>query len=196
MEAMFQNVNPGLSRRFPIASAFEFEDFDDDELQKILELKLKQSGFGATDQAKATAREVLRRARNRPNFGNAGEIDIMLNDAKSRRVRRKKKGPGAVFEARDFDENFDRAERADTDVAMLFRDTVGNEEVVKLLQELQADVKGMKHLGIDPKENIPFNFLFKGPPGTGKTTTAKKMGKVCTSLVSPCQVPLLSKFSY
>jgi hypothetical protein len=45
MEVMFQNVNPGLSRRFPMGSAFHFEDYTDDDLQKILELKLKQIGF-------------------------------------------------------------------------------------------------------------------------------------------------------
>ena len=42
MEAMFQNVNPGLSRRFPLSEAFEFEDFTDDELLEILRMKLKQ----------------------------------------------------------------------------------------------------------------------------------------------------------
>lgn len=183
MEQMFQNINPGLSRRFPISSAFEFQDFDDDELRKILDLKLKQQGFDATDQSKGVAREILIRARNRPHFGNAGEIDIMLNDAKARhqrRLSRKETSIRAIFDAHDFDEDFDRAERADTNVAKLFSDTVGNEEVVSLLQEYQENVRAMKELGIDPKENIPFNFLFKGPPGTGKTTTAKKMGKVCT----------------
>lgn len=72
MENMFQNVNPGLSRRFPVSSAFNFEDFDRDELLRILDLKLKQQGFDATDQAKHVAAELLSRARNRPNFGNAG----------------------------------------------------------------------------------------------------------------------------
>ena len=76
LETMFQNVNPGLSRRFPIASGFEFQDFDDDELRRILDMKLGQQGYKATGQARDVAMEMLGRARNRPNFGNAGEIDI------------------------------------------------------------------------------------------------------------------------
>ena len=35
MERMFQNINPGLSRRFPLDSAFVFEDFDDEELGQL-----------------------------------------------------------------------------------------------------------------------------------------------------------------
>lgn len=185
MEDMFQNVNPGLSRRFPISSAFEFEDFTDNELRSILNMKLNQQGYSATDQAKQVAMEILGRARNRPNFGNAGEIDIMLDATKARHQSRLSKNlakGASVLDAQDFDEDFDRAERADTDVAKLFKDTVGNEDTINLLRGYQQDVKTMKSLDMDPKENIPFNFLFKGPPGTGKTTTAKKMGKVCTFL--------------
>lgn len=113
------------------------------------------------------------------------EIDIILNDAKARHQRRlscKETSLISTFDAHDFDEDFDRAERADTNVAQLFEGTVGNEQVISLLQEYQDHVKAVKDLGLDPKENIPFNFLFKGPPGTGKTSTAKKMGKVCTYL--------------
>jgi hypothetical protein len=50
--------------------------------------------------------------------------------------------------------------------------------VVGRLEAYQDTVKTMKLLEMDPKESIPFNFLFRGPPGTGKTTTAKKIGKV------------------
>lgn len=181
MDTMFQNVNPGLSRRFPIASAFEFEDFDDEDLSQILNLKLKKQGYQATDQAKRVAMEMLSRARNRPNFGNAGEIDIMLDAAKAKHQSRfssKETTSASTLEAPDFDENFDRAERAETNVSMLFEGTVGQEEVIAKLQSYQETVRTLKSLELDPKEDIPFNFLFRGPPGTGKTTTAKKMGKV------------------
>ena len=194
METMFQNVNPGLSRRFPIASAFTFDDFSQDELRKIVHLKLKQQGYQANGQAVSVAMEMLDRARNRPNFGNAGEVDIILNDTKARHQRRlalaRQAGNSQVptkagltdddtlLNAQDFDPDFDRAKNSTTNVKALFKDTVGSEKVVALLEGYQDTVRRLKSLDMDPKEDIPFNFLFRGPPGTGKTTTAKKMGKV------------------
>lgn len=181
LERMFQNVNPGLSRRFPLSSAFTFEDHDENQLRQILNLKLGQRGYEATGQAKDVAMEMLSRARNRPNFGNAGEIDIILDAAVGKHQTRYTRG-AAKYTSRldpvDFDEDFDRANRADTDVKKLFEGTVGLEEVVLRLESYQQLVRSLKDLDMDPKENIPFNYLFRGPPGTGKTTTARKMGKV------------------
>lgn len=180
MEKMFQNVNPGLSRRFPITSGFTFDDFSDEELHKILDLKLKNQGYEITDRGATVVMEMLKRARNRPNFGNAGEIDILLNDAKARHQTRLKgdSQSASLLDAPDFDENFDRAERSESNVRKLFEGTVGCEQTVALLEGYQDTVRTLKALDLDPKQNIPFNFLFRGPPGTGKTTTAKKMGKV------------------
>jgi len=48
MEEMFRNTNPGLARRFALDNAFHFEDFDDDQLRKIMDLKLKKQGLDAT----------------------------------------------------------------------------------------------------------------------------------------------------
>ena len=169
MEEMFQKVNPGLSRRFPLDSAFVFEDFTDEELGKIFDLKLRQQGFESTDQGRKVALEVLRRARNRPHFGNAGEIDILLNAAKARHQRNRGRAgnrrSAATLEAQHFDEDFDRAERAETNIRVLFKDTVGCEETVSQLEGYQRIAKNLKGLGMDPREQLPFNFLFRGPPG-------------------------------
>lgn len=168
MEDMLRDANPGLARRFPMESAFVFEDFDDTEIGQILDLKLKDIGFEATDQAKKVAMEVIKRARNRLNFGNAGEVDIILNRAKA--LHQKHKTAGKVksfdtFEAIDFDPDHDRGERAATNLPALFQDVVGCEDLIKQLQGYQNTAANMKAMGMDPREQLPFSFLFKGPPG-------------------------------
>ncbi|PKS09397.1 hypothetical protein jhhlp_004012 [Lomentospora prolificans] len=181
MEAMFQNVNPGLSRRFPLSSAFMFEDFSKDELSKILDLKLTGAGFKATTEGKEVALEVLERARNRPNFGNGGEVDILLDHAKQShqtRVSHGKVREHNLLEAIDFDAKFDRAERSDTNIRTLFKDSVGCDRLISVLEGYQSQVRTMRKHKLDPRDAVPFNFLFRGPPGTGKTTTARKMGQV------------------
>ena len=168
MEEMFRDVNPGLARRFPLDSAFVFEDFNDAQIRSILELKLKAIGYGVTDQARKVALEVIQRARSKPNFGNAGEVDIVLDRAKalhqkhlaSKRVKRMD-----TFEAVDFDPDFDRGQRAATNLPQLFQDVVGMESLIKQLQDYQRTAANLKALDMDPREQIPFNFLFKGPPG-------------------------------
>jgi hypothetical protein len=169
MEEMFRDVNPGLARRFPLESAFVFEDFDDDEIRLILDLKLKDVGFNATDQAKKVAMEVIRRARNRPNFGNAGEVDIVLDRAKALHQKHLTAGKVKDFdtlEAIDFDPEFDRGERAATNLPALFQDVVGCEDLIEQFRSYQITAANMKEMGMDPREQLPFNFLFKGPPGT------------------------------
>ncbi|KAI5868688.1 P-loop containing nucleoside triphosphate hydrolase protein [Durotheca rogersii] len=182
MEDMFQKVNPGLSRRFPMASGFSFDDYDDNELRQILELKLKQQAFRAGEAAKKVVIDVLRRARIRPNFGNAGEVDIILDQAKERQQKRLSESQGInktnVFLPEDIDPNFDRSERATTDIRMLFQGVIGCDEIAEQLEGYQQVVKNMKAMDMEPRSQIPFGFLFRGPPGTGKTTTARKMGKI------------------
>ncbi|SMR53285.1 unnamed protein product [Zymoseptoria tritici ST99CH_3D1] len=181
MEEMMQHVNPGLTRRFPIDSGFVFQDFDDEDMKAILEMKLKIQAFKITDRAREVALSMLQLARNRPNFGNAGEVDILLNEAKLRqqkRISRDDTVAKGIFEAEDFDPDFERGDRANTNVAALFKDSVACEDIVKQLQGYQNVVARLRENNMDPREEIPFTFLFRGPPGTGKTTTARKMGKV------------------
>ena len=164
-------MNPGLSRRFKIEDAFNFEDFDDDELLKILNLKLNSQNLGATEQAKKVAIEMLSRGRNRPNFGNAGEVENLISEAKARSVRRRQQIPAQerprdiIFEPQDFDPNHNRSENAATNLAKLFEDVVGCGDIVKQLSNYQQIAAVCKARDMDPREQIPTNFVFTGPPG-------------------------------
>ncbi|KAK0127291.1 hypothetical protein ONS96_006841 [Cadophora gregata f. sp. sojae] len=197
MVEMFQNVNPGLTRRFPIADAFQFEDFTDPELQKILEFKLKSQGLGATKEAITVAIDALGRQRNGLNFGNGGDVENIISKAKSNYQSRQSLLPledrsiDFVFEPQDFDPDFNRATGAETNLHELFKDVIGCEDIVQKLGGYLQVAKGMRAQGLDPREQIPFAFIFKGPPGTGKTTTARKIGQVYYDLGFLSQVEVI-----
>ncbi|KAI6102496.1 P-loop containing nucleoside triphosphate hydrolase protein [Pisolithus croceorrhizus] len=183
MEEMFQNVNPGLARRFAIENAFTFEDFTEPQLMQILDFKLKSQDLSATDDAKRVAKDLLSRMKNRPNFGNAGEVENLLGLAKGRYQKRMATVPAArraqvTFEPQDFDPDHNRDQNASTNLAKLFEDVVGCDDVIKKLENYQKIARVMKAQGLDMRTQIPSNFIFKGPPGTGKTSTARKLGQV------------------
>jgi hypothetical protein len=171
MVEMFQNVNPGLTRRFQLSDAFRFEDFNDAELEEILRLKLKLQGLGATESAISVAIDSLSRARNGLNFGNGGDVENLISKAKSSFQSRQSTQPlekrsiNFVFEPQDFDPDFDRASGAETNLKELFKDVVGCEDIVEKLGGYMQVARGMRTRGLDPRGQIPMNFIFKGPPG-------------------------------
>jgi len=166
-----QNVNPGLARRFAIEDAFRFDDFNDDELREIMNYKLKVQDLSATDGAKDVAIEVLSRSRNRPNFGNAGELENLLSTAKNNHQKRMAHLPRSarsaeiLFEPQDFDPDYERSVNATSNLKELFKDVIGCEKIVKKLEVYQRIAHASKQQGRNPRELIPTNFVFKGPPG-------------------------------
>lgn len=172
MNEMFQKVNPGLARRFPLSSAFEFQDFSDEQIRSILDQKLQAQGFTASEEAKKVAMEVLSRSRNRQNFGNAGEVDILLDRAKEAQQIRLNELEADTntslvteFHAVDFDPDHDRQDRAESNIREGFTDFVGADALVAKFQAYQRIAQNSKDMGLDPRQQIPFNFIFRGPPG-------------------------------
>jgi len=171
MIAMFQNVNPGLTRRFQMSDAFRFEDFEDLELQQILQLKLNEKDLSATPQAISAAIDVLGRLRNGLNFGNAGDVENLLSKAKANYLARQSRLPATqqsiefFFEPEDFDLDYNRSSGAETNLQELFAGAIGCEDIIKKLDGFLKVAKGMRAQGLEPRGQIPMNFIFKGPPG-------------------------------
>ena len=175
MVEMFQNVNPGLTRRFQLSDAFRFEDFSDSELLEILQLKLKNQDLGATQQAASTAIDVLSRLRNGLNFGNGGDVENLISKAKANYQARQSALPAAqrsidfIFEPQDFDTDYDRASGAETNLHELFKGVIGCDGIIAKLDGFLKVARGMRAQGLEPRGQIPMNFIFKGPPGNRKT---------------------------
>ncbi|KAK6331219.1 hypothetical protein TWF696_003278 [Orbilia brochopaga] len=180
LEKMFNAANPGLSRRFPIADGFAFEDFTDAELSNILDLKLRLAELKASSEARDVAIQKISQKRQKPNFGNAGEVENLLNVAKERMLKRQLESDDLVAELlpTDFDPDHDRGNRANTDLRDLFKDLIGINDIYQRFEDYQTTSIIMRRRGLDPKDHTPMLFIFKGPPGTGKTTTARKMGQI------------------
>lgn len=106
----------------------------------------------------------------RPNFCNAGEVDNCLAKAsinyQARQLRKNvdDRDFNAEFRPEDFDPNFDRNIRAIESCKDLLQGTV-DEDIIKKLVSFQEFAIKAKAQGLDLSDQIPINFVFKGPPG-------------------------------
>lgn len=170
METMFRDCNEGLQRRFQLQDAFEFEDFTADQMREIWRSKCKQLQIECGTDVENVAMEIVERQRNKMNFGNAGEIDNLLDGAKSRCIERMH-GTSSHFggivklDKSDIDPEFDRAMHAGRDIEGLFKGVVGCDEIKEKIKGYSKMFNTAQEVGEDLQGRIPMTFIFKGPPG-------------------------------
>lgn len=183
MEDMMNESNPGLKRRFSVDDAFLFDDYNDEELQRILNLKLKRRGLKASFASQRIAISVLAKQRRRPNFGNGGAVENFISTAVARMNERMASLTPAERAASqeligiDFDPD-ESASVVDFDVDKVFDDLMGCHGIKQQMQEYKASILYSQKTGQDPFEDLQLNFKFTGSSGTGKTSVARKMGEL------------------
>lgn len=199
MKELYRNTNPGFQRRFPVEDAFIFDNYDDLALSQIFDIMLANDDIVVTANAKVIAMEVLRCERDRPNFGNGGVVRNLISRAQvsyGNRMRslandNKNSDVGAplgseethqvVLEPQDFDPEYERG-LLNKDFGFLLNTLVGFEYIINFFESYQRMAINMRRHGFDPREEIPFSFVFKGPPGTGNTTIARGLGSIYHSM--------------
>ncbi|KAG2492324.1 hypothetical protein HYH03_009275 [Edaphochlamys debaryana] len=182
MEAMLRNANPGLARRFQLPQAWRFEDYGPEDLLAITREAARKRGWALGEGALLAAVEALEAERRKPNFGNAGAVNNLLSAA-AMRMEARLRGVSAAQRAQavPLAEDF-LPPTPGGDPADIFGDLIGCREVLQKLREWRATITACQALGRDPLQAVELNFRFTGAPGTGKTTVARRVGRLFASL--------------
>lgn len=190
----FLSSNPGLESRFDKRFRFHLEDYVAEELLAIFkEIAVKESYC-----LEMAADELLRKqfeaicSNKDKNFGNGREARNMFASCRSRHSQRMSALQGqAGLDATDLTcfrpEDIPATISEEKDISVVLQEIdklVGlaavKDEVRKLISYLQVEKMRAQQGGKETKLNL--HFVFRGNPGTGKTTVARILADVFKSM--------------
>jgi len=187
----FLRSNPGLPRRFPEDNRIHFPDYQPDELVRILCGALTNERLTWTPDLEIQLREIVTAQYDQrtEHFGNAGVMIELANGVArrwSQRVWQQKLGQDEPARVDDIPAK-QRAYLRPAEAAPLddiLRDLDGlvglaaPKNVIKGLAQLLELEIVRRDAGLTTEKVVLPSLLFTGPPGTGKTSVAKMVGRI------------------
>ncbi|WP_238177955.1 AAA family ATPase [Paenibacillus contaminans] len=183
----FVQVNPGLSSRFPLQ--IEFPDYTAEEMQRIALMMVKARGFSLAPDAAGLLVAYFNEKQipGRKDGGNGRLVRNTLEEAIRKQAERLADVPDMAADKLNGLTAEDFGLSANTDLSVQKGDALGALDTVvgltsvkEFVRSLSAQIevaKRRQELGLPKASAQALHMVFKGNPGTGKTTIARILAK-------------------